>query len=72
MIPKTLDGLFVLLVGLALAVMTSYSAYMVHAGQPLSLWAVLVNGGLGYLALMIRGGGMTIRTKPGEEPDDEG
>ena len=52
-LPKTINGWVAIMVGLGLAVM---AAYMGTVGDAPPLWAVLVNAGLGYLGLVLRGG----------------
>jgi hypothetical protein len=62
MLPKTINGWITLLVGIALAVMP---AYMATVGKAPPLWAVLLNAGLGYLALYLRGGVPKPKLPPG-------
>ena len=66
MLPKTRDGWFAFLVGLALAVMTAYNA---QVSTP-PLWAVLVTAGLGFLGVLSKGGAVSINPKD-EDPDHE-
>lgn len=60
MLPKTLNGWISLAVFMGLAVM---AAYMGTVGQAPPLWAVLLNAGLGYLGLFLKGS--TPKLPPG-------
>ena len=57
MLPKTLNGWITVAVGLSTAVMT---AYMLRITDAPPLWAVLVYAALGYLGLVMRGGGVEL------------
>lgn len=61
--PKTVNGYVTIIVGLALAVLAAYMG-TIGPGESVPLWAILLNAGVGYLALVIKGGGVEIK-KPG-------
>lgn len=61
--PKTFNGWATIVVGLALAILATYMGTL-QEGQTVPLWAILLNAGVGYLALAMRGGGVELR-KPG-------